>query len=312
VDHSAAKSFLRRLRIPLIAAPMTAVSGFDLAVAAAAAGIGAAFPVHNVSSPAELDRWLADLVGLPGPVLPNLVVHRTNQRLAEDLAVITKHPVPAVITSVGSPCDVVAPLHDAGMYVFADVASMRHAERAIDAGVDGLVLLTAGAGGQTGWANPMVFARAVRRIWDGPLVLAGGITDGTSLVAARVLGFDAVYMGTPFIATVESAATSHWKEAVALASIDDIELTSAVTGLATNMIRFAGLAAPARRHTGKFAMAALDTDTDPPDPNGWGPFSAGHSAAGVDAIVPVDELIARIEREVMSTLDECPDIRIFK
>jgi hypothetical protein len=120
------------------------------------------------------------------------------------------------------------------------------------------------------------------------------------------------YMGTPFIAHVESAATSHWKKAVALASIDDIELTSAVTGLATYMIRFADWAAPARCRTGDFAMSALDADSHPLDPNGWGPFSAGHRAAGVDAIVPVEELVARIEHEVMTTLSAYPKLRISK
>ncbi len=297
-----ARTLLSRLRIPLIAAPMTVVSGFELTAAAAAAGIGAGFPVHNAASPAELDRWLGDLTGHPGPVLPNLVVHRTNRRLAQDLAVIAEHEVPAVITSVGSPREVVGPLHDAGSLVFADVASMRHAERAIDAGADGLVLLTAGAGGQTGWANPLAFARAVRRIWDGPMVLAGGVTDGTSLIAARMLGCDAVYMGTPFIATVESAAPTQWKEAVVTASIDDIELTAAVTGLPTSMIRATHPVNGSSRRAGDFAMEALDASAGP----AVDLFSAGHSAAGVDAIVSVADLVARVEREMRETLSSAP------
>ena len=115
------------------------------------------------------------------PVCANLIVHRSNARLAQDLQVLLRHRPEMVITSVGSPAPVIGPLHDAGALVFADVASIRHAERAVAAGADGLVLLTAGAGGQTGWLNPFVFVRAVRAFFDGPLVLAGGIADGHAL-----------------------------------------------------------------------------------------------------------------------------------
>jgi nitronate monooxygenase len=134
---------------------------------------------------------------------------------------------------------IIGPLHDAGIEVFSDVASMRHVHRAIEAGVDGLVLLTAGAGGQTGWANPLAFIRAVRKEWDGPVVLAGGVADGTSLLAALVAGYDLAYMGTAFIATTESSAAQPYKQAVVTSSLDDIELTSRFTGIPTSMIRSA-------------------------------------------------------------------------
>ena len=130
-----------------------------------------------------------------------------------------------------------AALHDAGALVFADVASIRHAERAVEAGADGLVLLTAGAGGQTGWLNPFVFVRAVRAFFDGPIVLAGGIGDGHALRAAEALGCDLAYMGTKFIATRESMADARYKEMLVTSSADDILLTTAFTGLQTNMLR---------------------------------------------------------------------------
>jgi nitronate monooxygenase len=288
-------SFVARFRIPLIAAPMTMVSGFDLVAAATAAGIGGSFPVHNAASPAELDRWLGRFAHDAGPVIPNLVVHRTNARLADDVAVLASHRVPAIITSVGSPAPVVGPMHDAGVLVLSDVASMRHVERAITAGADGLVLLTAGAGGQTGWANPFAFARAVRRVWDGPMILAGGVSDGASLLAALVVGFDLVYMGTPFIATTESAAPQAWKEAVALAGIDDIELTSEVTGLPTSMIR-ADEAAPHGGSAEGFRMSRLDP-TGPSVASGVR-YSAGHSAACVDQVLDVAELVDRVEHQM--------------
>jgi nitronate monooxygenase len=283
-------SFARGLRLPVIAAPMTGVSGLDLVAAATAAGIAASFPVHNAGGPERLDRWLDKLEG--AAVLPNLIVHRSNDHLTRDVEIITRHAIPAVITSVGSPAAVVGRLHEAGVLVLSDVASMRHADRAIAAGVDGLVLLSAGAGGQTGWANPLVFARAVRAMWDGPLVLAGGVVDGASLAAALVAGYDLAYVGTPLIATTESAAPTEYKDAVVSASMDDIELTSAFTGLATNFIRAEDAPHPVPPASG-FDAAVLEGR-----PGGTRPrFSAGHSAACVDAVVEVASLLDRVEAE---------------
>jgi nitronate monooxygenase len=176
----ALQRFAPRLSLPLIAAPMFLVSGVDLVVAACRCGVIGAFPTANCRSTGELDRWLgtiarelarhADASGTaPAPVCANLIVHRSNVRLADDLSVLLRHAPEVVITSVGSPAPVVAPLHDVGAVVLADVASLRHAERALAAGADGLVLLTAGAGGQTGWLNPFAFVRAVRAFFAGPL-----------------------------------------------------------------------------------------------------------------------------------------------
>ncbi len=175
---------------------MFLVSGVELVVAACRNGVIGAFPTVNCRSPEQLDGWL-DRDREPAaqhsrqsgkaaaPICPNLIVHRSNARLAQDLAVLLRHKPEIVITSVGSPAPVLAPLHDAGALVLADVACIRHAERAVAAGADGLVLLTAGAGGQTGWLNPFAFVRAVRAFFDGPIVLAGGIGDGHALRAAR-------------------------------------------------------------------------------------------------------------------------------
>src|SRR3954471_25074603 len=215
--------FQGRLSLPLIAAPMFLVSGVELVVAACRNGVIGAFPTVNCRSPEQLDEWLGEIEsrlrrhsdesGKPSaPICANLIVHRSNARLEQDLAVLLRHNPEMVITSVGSPAPVLKPLHDAGAVVFADVASIRHAERAVAAGADGLVLLTAGAGGQTGWLNPFAFVRAVRAFYDGPLVLAGGIADGYALRAAEALGCDLAYMGTKFIATNESLADPRYKE----------------------------------------------------------------------------------------------------
>ena len=154
-----------RLRLPLIAAPMLLVSGPDLVIEACRAGVVGSFPTKNCRTVDELERWLARMqeeTDGGAPYAPNLIVHKTNTRLHEDMKLVEKYAPALVITSVGSPAPVMDTIHAAGGLVFADVASMRHVERALQVGVDGLILLTAGAGGQTGWANPLAFVRAVR------------------------------------------------------------------------------------------------------------------------------------------------------
>ena len=267
--------FRDRLSLPLIAAPMFLVSGVELVVAACRNGVIGSFPTVNCRSPEQLDGWLGDIEGQlrryadasgkpAAPVCPNLIVHRSNARLAQDLQVLLRHKLEIVITSVGSPAPVLAALHDAGALVFADVASIRHAARAVAAGADGLVLLTAGAGGQTGWLNPFVFVRAVRAFFDGPIVLAGGIGDGHALRAAQALGCDLAYMGTKFIAT---------RESIAAAGLDPDDL-------------------PQR---GTIDIAEdIDIGAREKRPGRWRDiWSAGHSTSGVTEVLSVDDLVAR-------------------
>ena len=306
--------FQGRLGLPLIAAPMFLVSGVELMVAACRNGVIGSFPTVNCRSPEQLDEWLGEIAarlrrhsdesGKPAaPVCPNLIVHRSNARLEQDLAVLLRHKPEIVITSVGSPASVLAPLHDAGTLVLADVASIRHAERAVAAGADGLVLLTAGAGGQTGWLNPFVFVRAVRSFFDGPLVLAGGISDGHALRAAQALGCDLAYMGTKFIATRESMADPRYKAMLVASSADDIVLTRAFTGLQTNMLRpsieAAGLDPDDLPARGAIDIGKdIDIGARESRPRRWRDiWSAGHSTSGVTDILSVDEMIARTSAE---------------
>jgi nitronate monooxygenase len=302
--------FRDRLSLPLIAAPMFLVSGVDLVVATCRNGVIGAFPTVNCRSAEQLDDWLGDIEDklrrhseqsgkAAAPICPNLIVHRSNARLDQDLKVLLRHKPEIVITSVGSPAPVLALLHDSGALVFADVASIRHAERAVAAGADGLVLLTAGAGGQTGWLNPFVFVRAVRAFFDGPIVLAGGIGDGHALRAAQALGCDLAYMGTKFIATNESMADARYKEMLVASSADDILLTTAFTGLQTNMLRpsiaAAGLNPDDLPQRGAIDIAEdIDIGARESRPKRWRDiWSAGHSTSGVTEVLPVDELVAR-------------------
>lgn len=308
-------SLQARLRLPLIAAPMFLVSGPALVKAACRSGVIGAFPTANCRTVEELDAWLADMATdarrasdetgrAPAPACPNLIVHRSNPRVADDLAAVLRHRAEIVITSVGSPEPVLKPLKDAGCLVLADVASVRHAEKAVAAGVDGLVLLTAGAGGQTGWANPFAFVRAVRAFWPGLVVMAGGMADGHAIAAAEMLGCDLAYMGTRFIATRESLAKDAYKDMLVRSRLDDVVLTRAFTGLETNMLRPSIVAAgldpddlPAR--------GAIDIAKDinaaeraRPDAKRWKDiWSAGHAVSGVADVPSVADLVTRTEAE---------------
>ena len=303
------QSFRDRLALPLIAAPMFLVSGIELMVAACRNGVIGSFPTVNCRGTEQLEAWLTEIEmrlrlhedetgRRTAPLCPNLIVHRSNARLEQDLAVLLRHRPEIVITSVGSPAPVLKPLHDAGALVLADVASIRHAERAAEAGADGLVLLTAGAGGQTGWLNPFAFVRAVRSFYDGIIVLAGGIGDGHALHAAEVLGCDLAYMGTKFIATQESMADERYKRMLVESSADDILLTTAFTGLQTNMLRPSIVAAgldpddlPAR---GAIDIGKdIDVTARENRPKRWRDiWSGGHSTSGVTGVMAVDDLVA--------------------
>ena len=231
------------------------------------------------------------------PFAANLVVHRSNARRDADLETLTRHGVELVITSVGSPAPVIGPLHAGGAQVYADVASLEHAWRALDAGADGLVLLTAGAGGQTGWANPFAFVRAVRERYDGPVVLAGGISDGHAIFAAEVLGADLAYLGTRFIATFESAAADDYRRALVDATLDDVRLSAAVGGIPASLLaslagaRAAGRPqqnrAPTRRGFAQDRLLANRT--------AW---SAGHSVSGVHEVTSVADVDRHAGRRV--------------
>jgi nitronate monooxygenase len=306
------KQLANRLRLPLIAAPMLRVSGPDLAIAACINGVIGAFPVANSRSLDQLDEWLghiksrleiahAEDPSRPiAPFCPNLIIRRAQVR--DELASLVRHKVEMVITSVGSPEIAIGPLHDIGCLVFADVATLRHAEKAIGAGVDGLILLTAGAGGQTGWMNPFAFVRAVRAMFAGPIVLAGGVSDGQVLWAAEVLGCDLAYMGTKFIATHESMADPEYKQMLVKSSMDDVLLTRAFTGLDTNMLRPSIIAAgldPANLPERVTIEAANQIHgTGGTGPKRWKEvWSAGHSISGVDRIQSAAELIEKTAKE---------------
>ncbi len=295
-----------RLALPLIAAPMFLVSGPALVLAACRAGIVGSFPTPNARTPAILDEWLDEITrGLSGdkkagPLAANLVVHPSNTRLEDDLSLIEKYKVPLVITALGSPKSVVERIHAYGGQVFADVNSVRFAKKAASAGVDGLVLVAAGAGGHTGAMTGFSFVPAVREFCDGTIILGGGIADGRAIRAAEVLGADLAYMGTNFIATAESLAHADYRQMLIDSTVDDLVLTNAITGVHANWLR------PSLERAGlDVAKLEKDPEIDFTDPQAgvkrWAnTWSAGHGVGLVSKVEPAAALIERLKQEYIA------------
>ena len=290
-----------RMKLPLVAAPMFLISGPELVLAACREGVIGSFPTPNARTVAVLDEWMDKIArGLgtgDAPWAANVVVHRSNTRLDEDLDLVVRYKVPLVITALGSPRAIVERVHDYGGLVFADVNSVPFARKAAAAGVDGLVLVAAGAGGHTGQMTGFSFVPAVREFFDGPVILGGGITDGAGIRAAEVLGADLAYMGTRFIACTESLAVPEYRDMLVGSTVDDLILTRAITGVAANWLK------PSIARAGMDLDAMeKNPDIDFTDPQSgakrWAQvWSAGHGVGMIDRVETVASLVARLREE---------------
>jgi nitronate monooxygenase len=208
-------SFLKKLRLPIIQAPMFLVSGPDLVIASCRSGIIGTFPALNPRTDQELDNWLTKIkqeIPKDYPFGVNLIVHNSNKRLQTNLEQIVKHKVPLVITSLGAVKDVVDSVHSYGGVVYHDVTNIKHARKAISSGVDGIIAVCAGAGGHAGAISPFALVPQIRQEFDGVIACAGGISTGGGIRAAQALGADVAYMGTRFIPTKESKAVDAYKQ----------------------------------------------------------------------------------------------------
>lgn len=240
---------LTDLRIPVVAAPMFLISGPEMVLAACKAGIIGAFPTPNARPIDVLDEWMqtiteglaearaADPDAVIGPWAANLVTHSTNTRLPEDLALVEKYQPPIVITALGSPKPVIEVVHGYGGIVLADVTNLKLAKKAVAAGADGLACVSSGAGGHTGSLSPFAFVSAIREFFDGIIVLGGGIADGFGVAGAVAAGADLVYMGTRFISTQESKAQLEYKQMLVDCDIDDIVVSSGITGTPASWLK---------------------------------------------------------------------------
>jgi nitronate monooxygenase len=295
------------LLIPAIAAPMFLVSGPDMVVEACRSGVIGTFPALNQRTSEGYEAWLEDIeqrlddIRLQTSRSParygvNLIVHKTNTRVERDLDITVRHRVPLVITSLGAARAVVDAVHSYGGVVFHDVIHLHHARKAAEAGVDGIIAVSAGAGGHAGTLSPFAFLAEIRAFFDKTVVLSGAITNGRQIAAAQLMGADLAYLGTRFISTRESLAPEGFKEMILQANAKDIVYTDAISGVRANFLR------------ASIVAAGGDPDNLPPH-NGmhvsaegelkaWKDiWSAGHGVGDIHDIPSTAELCERLIRE---------------
>ncbi|ANX13992.1 2-nitropropane dioxygenase [Fictibacillus arsenicus] len=241
-------SLSNQLALPIINAPMFLVSSPDMVIESCKNGIVGTFPLLNARTSELLENWMiriseeltqvqqSDPNAKIAPWGVNLIVHRTNKRFEEDMELIKKYEPPIVITSLGNPSDVAKIVHSYGGLVFSDVISLDHARKAAKTGIDGLILVCSGAGGHGGTLNPFAFLKAVKEFWDGITILAGAISTGEEILAAKILGADLVYMGTRFIATEESSASEEYRQMLIESTLEDLIYTDAISGIKGNYL----------------------------------------------------------------------------
>jgi nitronate monooxygenase len=293
-----------RLSIPVIGSPLFIISNPDLVIAQCKAGIVGSFPSLNARPLAQFEDWLqrlnAELGPDDAPYAVNLIVHRSNDRLLEDLKLVVKYKVPIVITSLGAREDVNAAIHSYGGIVLHDVINDRFARKAIEKGADGLIPVAAGAGGHAGTLSPFALIQEIRQWFDGPVALSGSIATGDAVLAAQAMGADLAYIGSAFIATTEARASDAYKQAIVDGRADDIVYSDLFTGVHGNYLK------PSIR------AAGLDPDNLPKgDVTTMNFASGGNTAAkawkdiwgcgqgigAVTEVAPAAQVVARLRRE---------------
>ncbi|MEQ1707315.1 MAG: nitronate monooxygenase family protein [Terricaulis sp.] len=300
-----------KLRLPLVGAPQFIVSNPDLVIAQCAAGIIGAFPALNARPQPVLEDWIlrirdelaaydeahADAPSAPFAV--NQIVHKTNERLEQDVATCVKHKVPIVITSLGARPEVNEAIHSYGGIVLHDIINVTFAKKALEKGADGLIAVCAGAGGHAGGLSPFALVQEIREFFDGPLLLSGAIAHGRSILAAEAMGADLAYAGSVFIATSEANADQRYKNMIVESAAEDVVYTNLFTGVLGNYLK------------GSIRNAGLDPDhlpqSDPSAMNFAGGSSkakawkdiwgAGQGVGAVHEVTPTADLVARLKRE---------------
>nr|WP_250809369.1 nitronate monooxygenase family protein [Neorhizobium tomejilense] len=300
-----------RLRLPVVASPLFIISHPELTLAQCKAGVVGAFPALNARPESQLDEWLAmiteDLAAHnaanpdrpAAPFAVNQIVHTSNKRLEHDLMMCVKYKVPIVISSLGAVPEVNAAVHSYGGIVLHDIINNRHANSAIRKGADGLIAVAAGAGGHAGTLSPFALVQEIREWFDGPLLLAGAIATGGGILAAQAMGADMAYIGSPFIATKEARAVDGYKQMIVDSNAADVVYSNYFTGIHGNYLK------------GSITATGMDPDALPvadpskmdfeqavSGPKAWKEiWGAGQGVGAVKAVVPVAELVDRLENE---------------
>ena len=308
-DRDAIQGIKEQLTLPLVVAPMFLVSSPELVLASCREGVIGSFPAPNARTLEVLESWMDQIcTGLAetrdqeperkiGPWAQNLVVHRTYARLADELKLVTRYQPPIVITALGSPRTVVDAVHDYGGLVIADVNSIEYARKAASIGVDGLALVSAGAGGHTGQMAGFAFVPAVREFFDGIIILAGAISTGGGIRAAEVLGADLAYMGTSFITAEESSAPPEYKSMAVEAQFGDLILTDSFTGADAYYMR-QSLERVGIDPDNLQAGSGMDLSGHSGKVKAWKHvWSAGQGIGDVDGIQPLAGMVSRLKAE---------------
>ena len=301
------------LSLPLVAAPMFLISGPELALACCKQGIVGSFPALNQRTSEGFEEWLiqmneelaayrsANPEAKTAPYAVNLIVHRTNPRWQADLELCVKHKVPMIITSLGAASQVVEAVHSYGGVVFHDVTNQKHARKAAEAGVDGIIAVAAGAGGHAGTINPFVLVHEIREVFDGTILLAGGLSHGEDLLAAQALGADLAYLGTRFINTFESQADEAYRNMIIEAVSGDIIHTPAVSGVPASFMRqsleAAGFPMDKLNQAGEINYGEKLKPIDD-EAKAWKTvWSAGQGVSQIHDVLSVSELVSRLTEE---------------
>ena len=302
----------QRLRLPVVAAPMFLVSNPQLVQACCNSGIVGSFPALNQRDSSGFKDWLEEIeAGLDAnsaPYAVNLIVHGSNPRLQTDLAICVEQRVPIVITSLGAVKDVVDAVHSYGGLVFHDVTTRRHAEKAAEAGVDGLIAVAAGAGGHAGTWSPFALIAEIRQFFDKTLLLAGCLNQGHEVLAAQLLGADLAYLGTRLIATQENAASAAYKQMILDAKAADIIHTPAVSGVPASFMRqsleLAGYDLKQLQNKGEVNYGEKLKPMDE-EAKAWKTvWSAGQGVGTINDLPSVEQLIARLDSEYRAALKQ--------
>lgn len=310
--NKAIAGITKNLSLPAICAPMFLVSGPELVGATCTEGVIGAFPFPNARKIETLDAWLDELSRLvkddpnAAPFAVNLTTHRTYDRLQDEIALIANHKPKIVITALGGPDPVIETVHSYGGVVIADVNSVAYARKAAEKGVDGLALVSSGAGGHTGSMAGFAFVAAVREFFDGLVVLAGGIGNGRSIRAAEMLGADLAYIGTAFIAASESLASDEYRQMLIEANFDDLVLSNVLTGAYANYLR-ASLQKMGFDPSNLGKKDIVDLSQSQKQIKAWRDvWSAGHGVGEVHAIQSAAEIIAKLKADYQLALDSPP------
>ena len=312
-------AFIDALRLPVVAAPMFLISGPQLVIECCKQGIVGTFPALNQRSTDGFESWVIEIKAAlaafeaetgkkAAPFGVNLIVHQTNPRLEADLAICVKHQVPLIITSLGAVPQLVEAVHGYGGLVFHDIIKKRHAEKAAQAGVDGLIVVAAGAGGHAGITNPMSLVAEVRSFFSKTILLSGCISNGRDVASALQMGADLAYMGTRFINVEESNADEAYRKMIIDSSASDIVYTAAVSGVSANFLRPSleamGITEDLWGKSKKIDFGS-ELDAAKAEAKAWKTiWSAGQGVTSIADVVSVQVLVDRMKAEFIAAIEE--------